>query len=271
MRREKNKVYVKVGTGGLTILILVGLLLITGMMMGGCGDQQGDGQETGSSPESASTHEAEENELYQALDEMKIQIEEVLEEDPNSMLHADNGLEFDSILCGCFLEKDKETLLVRFDYVKSPHVAGVDRCIVAIFDTYSGDLITWKYLGGDEVELHVLPMDKEPDRLICIRSGIHQGQVTSCMELYQIEKNDWKQIELPEIEAAISEMTETTGSRNSLIEMDAKGRVLIFEEKIPEEPLAANNGEIQLHRAFMWSQSQKQYVEITPEDVYLMD
>lgn len=248
----------------LTILVLAGLVLLMGMMMGGCGDEIGEG----SGPMSSS--EPEKNILYQALDKMKAQMEKALEEEPD--LDSQNmELEFDSILRGCFLENDKETLLVRFDVKDSPHVAGVDSCFVAIFDEKTGDLITWKYLAGDEIRLHVLPMDTEPDRLICTRAAMGQGQVTSYMEIYQIEESGWKQIDLPEIEEALSELYDGAGNINSLIEIDAKGRVLIFGENKTDVPPMADNGEIQLHKAFMWSRSQKQYVEITPEDVYGVD
>lgn len=100
-------------------------------------------------------------------------------------------IELDSIIYGSFTEIGVFEILGIFKLKGTPHVAGLDRTIAAVYDANTFKLKTQKSFVADNVFIQVLENNNQRDSLLYIGTVKYQGYTSYDIQLLQSETDEW--------------------------------------------------------------------------------
>lgn len=132
-------------------------------------------------------------------DQLLSQIEKESDEYLSSL--EDNLLDIltlKSISYGNFTNSNTSELLALIG-VDSPHVGGLERTIVAIYNQNTKKLITQKTFIADHVSFYFFDTVTNKTNLLCIMNSMNQGISSSQIQLFEIEENTWIEKEIPQL------------------------------------------------------------------------
>lgn len=102
-------------------------------------------------------------------------------------------IELISIRYGSFTQKDANELLAEFRYVSSPHVAGLERTIAAIYSADTLKIISHKVFAADKVSINLLPTESGRKYILYLGESTSQGLTTQVVRVLKINGGTWSE------------------------------------------------------------------------------
>ncbi len=97
---------------------------------------------------------------------------------------------------GSFSSPQAQELLVVFSIDNVPHVAGLGRVILVVFDTKTRKPVAQLSQMGDRVDIHFLPSAQGSTIIFSLTTMIHQGYFSYGYVGLQLQGKEWKYIPL---------------------------------------------------------------------------
>jgi hypothetical protein len=96
-----------------------------------------------------------------------------------------------SITYGSYTSAETSEVLVLFKFMNNPHVSGLDRTLVAIYDADTYTIINQKTFVADEVFIQLLENGNQTNNVLYIGTITYQGFTTYDAQLLEINVNGW--------------------------------------------------------------------------------
>lgn len=112
--------------------------------------------------------------------------------DENSDVTED--IELISIRYGSFTHDHANELLAEFRSVSPPHVAGLERTIVAIFSVDTLKVISHKVFAADKVSIYLLPTESGQKYILYLGESTSQGLTTQVLHVLKVNGEMWSEI-----------------------------------------------------------------------------
>lgn len=122
-----------------------------------------------------------------------------------------------SIQVGSFTQDDTDELLAIFRPTFSPHAAGLERSIAAIYDGKTHKLITQKTFAADAVSLYLFNNSSGRSRILSMLATTYQGISVHYLELWHIEGSTWTAFPVSERPLEANYGYALTGTKDILI------------------------------------------------------
>lgn len=102
-------------------------------------------------------------------------------------------IELIGIRYGSFTQDGANELLAEFRYVSPPHVAGLERTIVAICSEDTLEIISHKVFAADKVSINLLPTESGRKYILYLGETTSQGLTTQVVNVLKINGETWSE------------------------------------------------------------------------------
>ena len=163
------------------ITVFAAVLLFAALPMTGCAGTKGTGS----------------TQLLSGLNDRVI--ETVLENDESGGDIEKSDIVIDQTIYGSFSEPGTEEVLVICKILNTPHVGGLDRRAIIIYEIDSMDVMAYTEIPADEVWVDTLPMSNGQDRIIFSGKSTYQGISAQDVMYFCIRDGQWTEIPIEEL------------------------------------------------------------------------
>lgn len=100
-------------------------------------------------------------------------------------------LKLETLHFGSFTRDNSNELLAIFRATSSPHVAGLERTIIAVYNKSTLKILTQKTFAADRVSLYFFTNESNRRLILYLGAATSQGIASYYLELLRIEDSQW--------------------------------------------------------------------------------